>query len=379
MNKIKDNLPPFYQQQVARLNFPLAWEHQREQLSYAEWQKEAQATYLALLEPAPTASSFDLEYIDQEDRGSHTAHKISFNINDDCRVNAYMLVPKGEGPFPAMVALHDHGAHFIIGKEKVVRPFDEDQALIDDAELWTKLAYEDVFIGDALAERGYVVIAIDALYWGERGREEAFVDTEYLRTGQGNDAETHRAQQDFGSNMLHLGLNWAAYIIWDDIRSVELLKSLPEVDNSRIGCIGLSMGAFRSWHLAAACDDIACSAAISWLSDTKDFMTPNQNITKGASAFAMLIPGLRNYLDYPDVASIACPKPMLFFNGTKDKLFGIDGVNRCYKKMGEVWESQNAAENLYCKWWEEPHHFNLAMQDDAYQWIDKYLKGEVRS
>ena len=78
------------------------------------------------------------------------------------------------------------------------------------------------------------------------------------------------------------------------------------------------------------------------------------------------------------IAAIACPKPMLFFNGTKDTLFGIAGVNRCYKKMSEVWHSQNADNNLYCKWWEEPHHFNLAMQQDAFAWLDEQLTlGEI--
>jgi dienelactone hydrolase len=375
MKKIKDNLPPFYKKQVERLTFPMAWQHQQAKQSYQEWRAQAQKIYLEHLGPAPVATSFDIEYIGQEDRGSYVANKLMLNINDDCRVKAYLLVPKGEGPFPAMVALHDHGAHFAIGKEKVIRPFDEPQAVIDDAAIWAKRAYEDVFIGDALAERGYVVMAIDALYWGERGREEGFFDTEYLRTGDGQyqDIPTHQAQQDFGSNMFHLGLTWAGYIIWDDMRSVEFLKTLASVDNDKIGCIGLSMGSFRAWHLAAASDDIACSVAIAWLSDTVDFMTPNQNITKGKSAFSMVLPGLRNYLDYPDVASIACPKPMLFFNGTKDALFGIDGVNRCYEKMAEVWKSQNSADNLYCKWWEEPHHFNLAMQQDAFAWLDGKL------
>ncbi|EKC75842.1 Saccharopine dehydrogenase, partial [human gut metagenome] len=46
---------------------------------------------------------------------------------------------------------------------------------------------------------------------------------------------------------------------------------------------------------------------------------------KENGGFANCIPGLRQYLDYPHIASLACPKPMLFINGTKDKLFPVPG------------------------------------------------------
>ena len=44
----------------------------------------------------------------------------------------------------------------------------------------------------------------------------------------------------------------------------------------------------------------------------------------------MIHPGIRNVLDFPDVACIACPKPMLFFNGTEDALFPLAGVEASY-------------------------------------------------
>lgn len=45
-------------------------------------------------------------------------------------------------------------------------------------------------------------------------------------------------------------------------------------------------------------------------------------------------------MDYPHVASIACPKPMLFTNGKKDKLFPVEGVEAAYDTMRKVWDSQ---------------------------------------
>ena len=45
-----------------------------------------------------------------------------------------------------------------------------------------------------------------------------------------------------------------AFINMDDVRSAEFLASLPMVDKNRVGCLGFSMGAYRSWMLAALTD-----------------------------------------------------------------------------------------------------------------------------
>ena len=139
---------------------------------------------------------------------------MALNINADCRIKAYLLVPKAAGPHPGIIALHDHGAHFSIGKEKVVRPFDEPASVLQDAREWVEKNYAGRWIGDELAQRGYVVLAIDMLFWGDRGRYEG---VEYSE------------QQALASNMLQLGYSWAGYNVWDDIRSSVFLQGLAEV------------------------------------------------------------------------------------------------------------------------------------------------------
>ena len=82
---------------------------------------------------------------------------------------------------------------------------------------------------------------------------------------------------------------------------------------------------------------------------------------------------LFNYLDYPDVVSIACPKPMLLYNGEQDTLFPVPAVREAYAKIREVWESQKAGEHLKTKLWNVPHEFNLEMQEEAFEWLDQQL------
>lgn len=354
---VSKDLPVFRDARVANMTFPLAYEQAKR--PFGEWRSKARAAYLAALGPRPALAPFNVTEEAVEDRESYVAHKLALNLSADARVRAYLLTPKGAGPFPAIVALHDHGAHFSIGKEKVIRPFGVDKACADDAADWVGQCYGGRYFGDELAKRGYVVFAADALYWGERGREEGV---------------SYEGQQTLASNLIQLGYVWAGLITWDDVRSAEFVQGLAEVDPDRIGCAGLSMGAHRTWSLCAATDIVKCGAAICWLGDTPAMTSPGNNQTRGQSAFSMILPGIRNSLDYPDVASIACPKPMLFFNGLKDSLFPVDGVERSYTKMRAVWASQRADTRLVTKLWDVPHEFNTEMQAEAFNWLDKQLK-----
>ncbi len=354
---IVHDLPNFQDTQISRLTFPLAFDPKQAQ-SFMEWRSEARKRYLDSLLPAPPVAPFEPTVIARQKRDGYEARKMAINISADSRIPAYLLVPEGQGPFPAVIALHDHGAHFSIGKEKVIRPFEESDERLKDAQEWVDQYYGGRYIGDELAKRGYVVFAMDALFWGDRGRREGV---------------KYEAQQALAANLYQIGLSWAGTIIWDDVRSAEFVAGLPEVDPARIAAIGLSMGSNRTWHLTAATDRVCMGAAICWIGTTEVLAQPGNNQTKGYSAFSMLHPGLRLALDYPHIASIACPKPMLFFNGEQDGLFPIPGVEAAYRTLRTVWESQGVGDRLITKIWPVPHLFNCEMQDEVFAWFDRDL------
>ena len=357
--EVTGNMPVFYQQMKQQLTYPLAW-GKAEEKDFAKWKAQARhvlAECMQNLQPAPKA--YAMEVTDREQRDGYEARKIRFNLSEWSRVPAYLLVPEGKGPFPAIVLLHDHGAHFSIGKEKMVRPFHVAPEVMEDADQWASQCYDGQYVGDYLARHGYVVLAVDALFWGERGRKEG---------------TSYDAQQALASNFLQMGASWGAFINVDDMRSAEFLASLPFVDKKRVGSLGFSMGAYRSWMLAALTDVVRASASICWMNTTEHLMTLTNNQNKGGSAYAMLIPALRRYLDYPHVASIACPKPTLFFNGTQDKLFPIEGVRDAYREMETVWKSQGASDHLVTKLWDEKHFFNKEMQKETLEFFDRWLK-----
>jgi dienelactone hydrolase len=354
-NGIIDGLPVFREQVAGRLTFPLSW-LSGNYSDFSAWRQTARAKVLeCLLKPPPTAP-FDPALVVEQERGDYTARKVVLNLTADSRVLGYLLLPKGQGPFPAVLLLHDHGARFDIGKEKMVEPFDDRPERLKSARAWVKQCYGGRFLGDELARRGYVCFTTDALNWSDRG-------------GAGYDG-----QQALAANLLHLGMSHAGLIAWEDMRAAEFLASRPEVDPKRVAAMGLSMGSFRTWQVAALSDHIAAGVAICWLNTVKGLMVPGNNQTRGQSAFTMTHPGLFNYLDYADVASLACPKPMLFYNGEQDPLFPVPGVKEAYAKLHQVWSSQHADDRLVTRLWNVPHIFDREMQDEAFAWLDKQLK-----
>jgi dienelactone hydrolase len=352
------NLPVYADSLIADLTYPLAWGNSDIRDFDAWKQKARDKVFDCMLAPPPApANGYDVKVLYEEQRDGYKARKLEIRLSRYYTVPAYLLIPDGKGPFPAVNVLHDHGAHLFIGKEKIIRPLAcEDSVVVKDAEEWVK-NYEGQYFGDYLAQHGYVVFSSDAPMWGERGQKEG----------------PRRDRYDMiAGNMMMYGIDLSAYMTFDDIRATDYLASLPEVDSLRIGCTGWSMGAYRAWMLSALSDHIKAGAAVCWMVTTDEQLSFRYSRTENGG-FANCLPGLRRWLDYPHVASIACPKPMLFINGSQDKLFPVAGVKKAFQTMHEVWDSQGVGDRIETELWEMPHSCGLRSQQRVLLFFQKYL------
>ena len=356
--EFKRNLPVYADSLIADFDFPLAWGHS-DIKDFNEWKKVArQKVFDCMLMPPPAPSKgFEAKVLYEEQRDGYKARKIVIRVSRYYTVPAYVLIPDGKGPFPAVNCLHDHGAHLFIGKEKMIRPLAcEDSTVIRDADDWLK-GYEGQFFGDYLAKNGYVVFSADAPMWGERGQMEG----------------PRRDRYDMiAGNMMMYGIDLSAWMTYDDIAGTDFLASMPEVDARRIGCTGWSMGGYRAWMLSALSDRIKVGTAVCWMVTTDEQMSFKYDRTENGG-FANCFPGLRRWLDYPHVASIACPKPMLFINGSQDKLFPVAGAEKAFRTMHETWKSQSAGDKLETELWDMPHSCPKKAQERVLQFFKKYL------
>jgi dienelactone hydrolase len=355
---VEHNMPAFAPALKAKMTYPLAWSPEVKDLK--AWRDKARAKVWEATLQEPDRTPFAPQVIAEEDRGSYMARQVVFNLTGMSRVRALLLVPKAErmrpGPHPAVLMLHDHGGKFDIGKEKMIEPFGAaDAAKHASAKAWADKHFSGRWPGDALAARGYVVLCVDAVGWGDRG------------------PLTGDAQQALASNFFNLGSSMAGNMALEDVRAAAFLASLPEVDKTRVAALGFSMGAFRAWQVAALSDDVKAVVASNWMATTEGLMVPGSNQLKGSSAFQMMHPGLLRWLDHPDVASLAAPKPTLFFAGAEDKLFPVDSVRVAYAKMARVWRAWGAADKFEAHVRPGGHVFPVEAQEQAYDWLDRQL------
>ncbi|MDR7335908.1 alpha/beta hydrolase family protein [Roseateles asaccharophilus] len=313
------------------------------------WRADALATARSLMQrPGDDGGGFATDLLAEQDRGSHVAQSLTLRGALGDRVPALCLRPKGPGPHPAVLVMHDHGARFDIGKEKMVRPL----AANPSADAWVQRYYGGAFVGDTLVDAGFAVLAIDALGWGERGRPGFARDD----------------QQALANHLLQLGHSWAGLIASDDLRAHRWLSEQPGVDAKRVAVLGFSMGAFRAWQLAAVAPEVSACVAAHWMCTREGLLRAGEHTLQGQSAFSMAHPGLAAELDHPDVAALIAPRPLLLMGSPEDKLFPWDAQQAAWRQLGRAWQG---GAGLSTRTTPGGHRFDTEQQQVAAAWLAK--------
>lgn len=290
-----------------------------------------------------------------EQRDGYTCSLIEYNAVGEERLQAYLLVPEGasaQNPCLGLVLLHDHGARFDIGKEKLVRPVESvPEAVKASARQWVDKNMDGDFFADRLASEGFVVIVPDVLYWGARNVPQK---------------DVYEGQRAVYDSLQRRGVVWAEQTLNEDAAAARLISRLPYV--GKVGCAGWSMGAHRAWLLAAFCKEIESGAAVSWMT-----LKETQPSEYKASDYSMLIPDLREKYDFPDIARLICPKPFLFLSGTTDKLFPYESTSRAFQIMQQIYKESGKEGKLRTEFFEGGHHLGVPVQNT----VSSFLSGTL--
>lgn len=347
--------------------------------SYAAFEKEARASIFEALRYQPEPVDPAPEVLETVDCGSYLRKRITFRTTPLFRVPAYLLVPKKLSErAPAIVDLHSHGGMFLYGKEKVVDLADGGGANHPAMTIYHRGNYESRPTATALVKRGYVVVSIDAFGFGERrivlDRDlPAALDRDKLSV-----EETTRLNRVCASKestvvkaLTLAGATWPGVVFWDDIRTVDFVASLPEVDATRVGCAGVSMGGYRSLFLAALEPRIRAACVAGFMSTVKPMIRAHVD----THSFIHFLPELHRNLDWPDVASLTAPRALMVLQCSRDGLFPLPGMQEAVRHIGAAYQKAGVALKFQGKFYDQPHIFSVSMQEDAFTWFDKHLKG----
>lgn len=276
----------------------------------------------------------DVEILEEVATEKYTRRRISFVSEPGDRVPAYLLIPHElQGKSAAMLCLHQTTG---IGKG-------------EPAGLGGK---PTLHYAHELAERGYVCIVPDY---------PSFGDYAY-------DFKTQGAHYASGSMKA----------IWNNVRAVDLLISLPEVDPDRIGCIGHSLGGHNSLFTAAF--DQRLKAVVTSCGFTAFHHYYNGKLAGWTSDRYM--PRIRDVykndpdqvpFDFYEVLAAICPRSIFINAPLHDSNFDVTGVRKVVEEVGKAYDLTNGRKRLVAEYPDSAHDFPDEVRAAAYKWLKSEL------
>lgn len=290
------------------------------------------------------------EIVKSEDKGTHILQLVGYNAEENDRITAWLLLPeKLKRKNAAVIVPHQHNGEFYLGKS-------------EPAGLSKNAMYH---YGLDLCLRGYVVLCPD---------HEGFEDR--------RPPEYKRKENEYLEGLGYERFLFCKYILGgrtlqgkylsDLARGVDYLETLDFVDRERIGVLGHSLGGQEALWLAWFDSRIKAGVSSCGFSQIRSILRDGINHN-----LAMYTHGFLNAGDIGDLVCDLAPKPFMMTNGTEDWIFPLDGVREIAETAQKAYEEKGAAENFKSVIFEGSHSFPASVKEEAYGWLDGFLKPGV--
>lgn len=235
-------------------------------------------------------------------------------------------------------------------------------------------------------DRGFIGVAIDAAYHGERAREIPGLPNSYqsamlrsFRTGEGQP--------------------YLYDTVWDVLRLIDYLSTRPDVDPARIGLIGNSKGGTEAYLAAAADERIAAVVPLigvqgygwslrrpsawearAWsIRESVEAAAADSGVAVNANFmrrfYNRLTPGLVDRFDAPAILPLIATRPMMIINGDSDPRSPLAGVRESVAAAERAYTAAGASDRLYFLLEEgAAHEVTEEAQQAAIEWFVRWLR-----
>ena len=306
-------------------------------MDFTAWRAALLERVQRLLGDLPALTGAEPTILESTDCGAYVQHKLVYETVSDVWVPAWLLVPAGasaENPASGVLALHGHGD----GKDQLV-------ARDDSPNIYRSFARR-------YAERGHVVLAPDAIGFGERAEG-------FRRYGQRDGCNVNFMRA------LLFGINLMALNIQDDRRGLDILAALPQVDAGRLGCAGLSFGGTRTMYLGALDTRIRAVVVSGYLTTFRAYALDTGNFCG-----SQFLPGIYAYADVPDLHGLIAPRPLLIEAGRADRGFPIAASREAHARLAAIYDAAGVPERLERDEFDGGHEYRAELSLD---FMDRWL------
>jgi dienelactone hydrolase len=247
----------------------------------------------------PRDRKISVEKTATEERPGYILEKLVLDLNGIELVPAYFVKPKNSaGRIPAVLYNHAHGGDYKLGKDEMLEG---------------RSALQNPPYADLLTSMGYCALCIDTWVFGERAK---------------------RMELDVFKEMLWKGQVLWGMMVYDSLRASDYLHSRTEVDASRTGTLGLSMGSTMAWWSAALDPRLKVTVDICCLTDFDALLAANG--LKGHGIY-YYVPSLLKYFTTSQINALIAPRPHLGLAGNLDALTPPAGLDRIDRELRKVY------------------------------------------
>lgn len=216
-----------------------------------------------------------------------------------------------------------------------------------------------------LVNNGFVVLAVDPIGQGERMQYyDRFLRRTLIRWGTMEHSYA-------GLQCTLVGSNIARYFIWDLIRAIDLLESIPEVDSERIGITGNSGGGTQTSYMMLVEPRLKVAVPCTYITSREEYIKTGQAHDSEQNIFRAISMGL----NYDDFITGFAPKPVMI-GAVDSDFFCIEGTIRSYERARDIYKLYGKEENVTLHIAKGTHSYNDELRREAVKWFVRHLKGE---
>jgi len=298
-------------------------------------QTRREQLYGLLCDLPPRDRKIGAEVVSVEQKDGFILEKLSLDLNGQQLVPAWFARPeKIEGKVPAILFSHSHGGFYHLGKDELIKG---------------NVYMPGTPYAEVLTQMGYCVLAIDHWVFGERfGPTESSFFKEALWRGQ---------------------CMWGK-MVYDSLKAMDYLCQRPEVDASRIGALGMSMGSTMSWWLAALDTRVKVCTEICCLTDFDALIEEGGLDIHGIFYY---VPSLLKYFSTSEINALTAPRAHLSVAGSLDKGTPVPGLHKIDQNLKKVYEALGASDKWKLNIYEIGHFETPEMRKDLLDFLKREL------